>query len=200
ILLCFVVVGTLSLQEGIPREGIEKLLTHRQQTVRRIKARFLEALQTNNTGEVPEILYTTNMDIHTVLLEVEDKRMVLASYKQGRVGPECSWVMALPCVMYNSLETALVLLQKRAADNRKPNGKTLLHVACTVAHGDRGNVNKPSQSEDEDIPLHTAARLGIPELVALYISHGAQMDVVNSLQEMTLITAAFWNLDRPTST
>ena len=40
------------------------------------------------------------------------------------------------CVMYNYLETALVLLQKGAAVNRKPNGKTPLHVACTVAHGD----------------------------------------------------------------
>lgn len=40
------------------------------------------------------------------------------------------------CVMYNSLETALVLLQKGAAVNRKPNGKTPLHVACGVSNGD----------------------------------------------------------------
>ncbi|KAM9391141.1 ankyrin repeat and SOCS box protein 4 isoform 2-T2 [Salvelinus alpinus] len=120
--------------------AMEELLTPRQQTARQIKARFLEALQTNNVTEVLEILYTTNLDIDTVL-EVEDKRMVLASYKQG------------------------------------------------------GNVNKPSQSKDEETPLHTAARLGIPELVALYISHGAQVDAVNSLQETPLITAAFWALD-----
>ncbi|KAK6327837.1 ankyrin repeat and SOCS box protein 4 [Coregonus clupeaformis] len=219
---------------------MEQLLTSRQQTARQIKARFLEALQTNNVAEVLEILYTTNLDIDTVL-EVEDKRMVLASYKQGFWLPdyklECSWAMALHvCVMYNYLETALVLLQKGAAVNRKPNGKTPLHVACTVAHGDcvalllghgarvnslslsghtplhycitkesvecakqlilnGGDVNKPSQSKDEDTPLHTAARLGIPELVALYISHGAQVDAVNSLQETPLITAAFWALD-----
>lgn len=40
------------------------------------------------------------------------------------------------CVMYNALETALVLLQAGAAINRMPNGKTPLHVACTVSSGD----------------------------------------------------------------
>lgn len=40
------------------------------------------------------------------------------------------------CVMYNSLESALVLLQNGAAVNRMPNGKTPLHVACEVANSD----------------------------------------------------------------
>lgn len=40
------------------------------------------------------------------------------------------------CVMYNAVETALVLLQKGAAINRMPNGKTPLHVACEVSNGD----------------------------------------------------------------
>lgn len=40
------------------------------------------------------------------------------------------------CVMYNSLETALVLLQEGAAVNRMPNGKTPLHVACEVSNSD----------------------------------------------------------------
>ena len=71
-------------EEEKGRWAMEELLTPRQQTARQIKARFLEALQTNNVTEVLEILYTTNLDIDTVL-EVEDKRMILASYKQGRV-------------------------------------------------------------------------------------------------------------------
>ncbi|KAL0961882.1 hypothetical protein UPYG_G00332850 [Umbra pygmaea] len=219
---------------------MEQLLTPRQQIVWQIRAHFLEALRSNNVEEALEILQTNDLDIDTVL-EVEDKRMVLASYKQGYWLPdhklECSWAMAIHvCVMYNSLETALVLLQKGAAVNRKPNGKTPLHVACTVANADfvalllaygarvnslslsghtplhycvrkdsvdcakqlilnGGNVNKPSQNKNENSPLHTAARLGIPELVALYISHGAQVDAVNSLKETPLITAAFWAMD-----
>lgn len=50
---------------------------------------------------------------------------------------EKSWAMGLHvCVMYNALETALVLLQNGAAVNRMPNGKTPLHVACEVANSD----------------------------------------------------------------
>ncbi|XP_019905711.2 ankyrin repeat and SOCS box protein 4 isoform X2 [Esox lucius] len=216
------------------------LLTPRQRAIWRNKARFLEALRANDIAEALEILHTTHLDIDSVL-EVEDKRMVLASYKQGYWLPdhklECSWAMALHvCVLYNSLETALVLLQKGAAVNSKPNGKTPLHVACTVANADcvalllgygarvnslslsghtplhycigkdsvqcakqlilnGADVNKPSQNKDENTPLHTAARLGIPELVALYISHGARVDALNSLNETPLITAAFWAMD-----
>lgn len=50
---------------------------------------------------------------------------------------EKSWAMAIHvCVMYNAVETALVLLQKGAAINRMPNGKTPLHVACEVSNSD----------------------------------------------------------------
>lgn len=38
------------------------------------------------------------------------------------------------CVMYNAVETALVLLQKGAAINSMPNGKSPLHVACEVSN------------------------------------------------------------------
>lgn len=40
------------------------------------------------------------------------------------------------CMMHNAVESALVLLQRGAAVNRKPNGKTPLHVACEVSHAD----------------------------------------------------------------
>ncbi|XP_078146704.1 ankyrin repeat and SOCS box protein 4 [Centroberyx gerrardi] len=212
----------------------------RQLAAKQLKERFLKALQRNDTQEVLQILHTTNLDINTVL-EVEDRSMVLASYKQGYWLPgyklEKSWAMGLHvCVMYNAVETALVLLQEGAAVNRMPNGKTPLHVACEVsnadcaalllAHGARvnglslsghtplhycitresvdcakqlilkgGKVNMPSQNNDEDTPLHTAARFGIPELVALYLTHGASVDAFNSRQETPLITAAFWTLD-----
>ena len=53
----------------------------------------------------------------------------------------------------------------------------------------------PSQNSDEDTPLHTAARFGIPELAALYLSHGGHVDALNSRLETPLITAAFWALD-----
>lgn len=57
------------------------------------------------------------------------------------------------------------------------------------------NVNLPSHNNSEDTLLHTAARFGVPELVALYLAHGASVNAVNSLQETPLMTAAFWGFD-----
>ncbi|KAM3858435.1 ankyrin repeat and SOCS box protein 4 [Diretmus argenteus] len=104
------------------------------------KKQFLEALQMNDAQEVLKILHTTNLDINTVL-EVEDHSMVLASYKQGYWLPgyklEKSWAMCIHvCVMYNAMETGLMLIQEGAAVNRMPNGKTPLHVACEVSNAD----------------------------------------------------------------
>ncbi|KAL2080275.1 hypothetical protein ACEWY4_024068 [Coilia grayii] len=209
----------------------------REQALRQLKARFLRALQENDAEEVETILDTTSIDIDTVF-EVEDQNMVLASYKQGYWLPgyklESSWAMGIHvCMMHNSLECALVLLERGAAISRMPNGKTPLHVACEVSHGDcvallldhgaRANrislsghaalhycitkesldcarhlivrgaeVNMASQNNDEDTPLHTAARFGIPELTALYLSHGADINKGNARLETPLIVAAYW--------
>ncbi|XP_022069314.2 ankyrin repeat and SOCS box protein 4 [Acanthochromis polyacanthus] len=215
-------------------------LSPRQLAVKQLKQQFLVALQANNAQEVLKILHNGKLDIDTVL-EVDDPKMVLASYKQGYWLPgyklEKSWAMGIHvCVMYNALETALMLLEKGAAVNRMPNGKTPLHVACEVsnsdfvslllAHGAKVNslslsghtplhhctsresvdcakqlilkgakVNVTSHNNDEDTPLHKAARFGVPELVALFLAHGASVNAVNSLQETPLMTAAFWAFD-----
>lgn len=204
-----------------------------------LKTRFLDALMRNDAADIARILRTTSIDIDTVL-DVEDRDMVLASYKQGYWLPsyklETSWAMGLHvCMMYSALESAVVLLQNGAAVNRKPNGKTPLHVACTVASADcvgllldwgarinsmslsghtplhycitpesldcakllvlkGAKLNMPSE-EHEDTPLHTAARYGIPEMVAFYIAHGAAINAVNSYRETPLITAVFWAMD-----
>ena len=74
---------------------------------------------------------------------------------------DSSWATGVHvCVINNSLEAALVLLQQGAAVNRKPNGKTPLHVACEaskddcvtmlLAHGARVN----SVSLSGHTPLH----------------------------------------------
>lgn len=53
----------------------------------------------------------------------------------------------------------------------------------------------PSHDNNEETPLHRVARYGVPELLALYLSHGASVDAVNSFQETPLMTAAFWAFD-----
>lgn len=54
----------------------------RREAVNRLKTRFLEALTRNDAAEVAKILRTTSIDIDAVL-DVEDRDMILASYKQG---------------------------------------------------------------------------------------------------------------------
>lgn len=223
---------------GLAEED-NRTLSRREVADSLLKARFLEALTRNDALEVAKILRTTSIEIDTVL-DVEDRDMILASYKQGYWLPshklETSWAMGLHvCMMYNALESAIVLLQNGAAVNRKPNGKTPLHVACAVSNADcvgllldwgarinsmslsghtplhfcitqesldcakqlvlkGANINMPSE-ENQDTPLHTAARYGIPELVAFYIAHGADINAVNGCMETPLITAAFWAMD-----
>ncbi|MBN3298090.1 ASB4 protein, partial [Amia calva] len=212
----------------------------RSAVARVLKESFLQALQCNDFEKVRDILQNSAVDINTVF-EVEDKNMILASYKQGYWLPgyklESSWATGLHlCVMYGFVETALVLLEHKASLNGKPNGKTPLHVACEVSnsdcvavllsHGARVNsislsghaplhycitkasvdcakqlilkgadLSKQSDNVDGDTPLHTAARFGVPELTALYLTHGARVDEVNAHTETPLITAAFWALN-----
>ena len=54
----------------------------------------------------------------------------------------------------------------------------------------------PSDNNEEDTPLHRAARFGIPQLAALYLSSGAAVNAVNSHKETPLLTAAFWAFDQ----
>ncbi|XP_048848845.1 ankyrin repeat and SOCS box protein 4 isoform X2 [Brienomyrus brachyistius] len=211
----------------------------REEAERKLKARFLQALQCDDVDEVHRILHNTNIDIDGVF-DVEDRSMILASYKQGYWLPgyklESSWATGLHvCVMYNSLASGLALLGKGAAINRKPNGKTPLHVACEVSnsdfvtlllsHGARINsislsghtalhycitkesvdcakqlilkgamVDCCSENSEAERPLHTAARFGIPELVGLYLTHGANVNATNVYKETPLITATYWAL------
>lgn len=61
---------------------MEKKLCGRSQKTERLKERFLTALQHNDAAVVELMLQTTNIDINTIF-DVEDRTMVLASYKQG---------------------------------------------------------------------------------------------------------------------
>ncbi|XP_005299909.1 ankyrin repeat and SOCS box protein 4 [Chrysemys picta bellii] len=56
------------------------------------------------------------------------------------------------------------------------------------------NVNITTNNQDEETPLHTAVRFGIPELVAFYVDQGANVDAVNAHMETPLACAAYWAL------
>ncbi|XP_069504655.1 ankyrin repeat and SOCS box protein 4 [Ambystoma mexicanum] len=205
-----------------------------------VKRTFLQALQANDFVTLEDLLGQRAIDVDTVF-EVEDEKLVLASYKRGFWLPSykmtSSWATGLHIsAMLGHVESLLVLLRHNACINCRPNGKTPLHVACEVANVDclkilinhgakincftlgghtplhlcktlesipcakqliwRGaNVNIRTANEMEETPLHTVARLGIPELVAFYVDHGADVDSLNAELETPLGTAAYWTLE-----
>ncbi|XP_003222165.2 ankyrin repeat and SOCS box protein 4 [Anolis carolinensis] len=57
------------------------------------------------------------------------------------------------------------------------------------------DVNIRTNNQDEETPLHTVARCGIPEMVAFYVEHGALVDCVNAHRETPLAVAAYWALN-----
>ncbi|CAF87844.1 unnamed protein product, partial [Tetraodon nigroviridis] len=107
------------------------------------------------------------------------------------------------CEMSDADCVALLLAHGAKVNSLSLSGHTPLHYCITARSVDcakqlilKGlHVNAPSQNSSEDTPLHTAARFGIPELVALYLAHGASVDALNSQQETPLMTAAFWAFD-----
>ncbi|XP_036000915.1 ankyrin repeat and SOCS box protein 4 [Fundulus heteroclitus] len=107
------------------------------------------------------------------------------------------------CEVSSSDCVALLLAYGAKVDSLSLSGHTPLHYCITgeslgcaeqlILKG--AKVNAASQDNKEDTPLHTAARFGVPELVALLLAHGASVDARNALQETPLMTAAFWAFD-----
>ncbi|KAJ8403103.1 hypothetical protein AAFF_G00360190 [Aldrovandia affinis] len=175
----------------------------RSEAAKRLKARFLQALQRDDAQEVHEILYTTSIDIDTVF-EVEDRSRILASYKQGYWLPgyklESSWAMGLH--VSNCDFVTLLLNHGAKVNSVSLSGHSPLHYCITKESVDcakqlilkGAKTDKRSENNDEDTPLHTAARFGLPEHIALYTSHGANVDAMNARSETPLIMATFWAL------
>ncbi|TNN72166.1 Ankyrin repeat and SOCS box protein 4 [Liparis tanakae] len=107
------------------------------------------------------------------------------------------------CELSNGDCVALLLAHRAKVNSRSLSGHTPLHYCITKESVDcakqlilkGANLDMPSNNNEEDTPLHTAARFGIPELVAIYLANGASVDAVNSLQETPLMTACFWAFD-----
>nr|XP_056713774.1 ankyrin repeat and SOCS box protein 4 [Euleptes europaea] len=70
---------------------------------------------------------------------------------------------------------------------------TKLSIPCAQQLIWRGaDVNIKTNNQDEETPLHTVTRFGIPEMVAFYIEQGATVDSVNAHRETPLAYATYW--------
>ncbi|XP_029369325.1 ankyrin repeat and SOCS box protein 4 isoform X2 [Echeneis naucrates] len=145
------------------------------------------------------------MGIHVCMMygAVETALVLLQEGAAVNRMPNGKTPLHVACDVSNSDCVMLLLAHGAKISSLSLSGHTALHYCITRESVDcakqlilkGADVNMPSNNNDEDTPLHTAARFAVPELVALYLAHGASVDAVNSFQETPLMTAAFWAFD-----
>ncbi|XP_031710000.1 ankyrin repeat and SOCS box protein 4 [Anarrhichthys ocellatus] len=145
------------------------------------------------------------MGIHVCVMcnAVETALVLLQEGAAINQTPNGKTPLHVACEVSNGDCVALLLAHRAKVNSLSLSGHTPLQYCITRESVDcakqlilkGANVDMPSQNNEEDTPLHTAARFGIPELIALYLAHGASVNAVNSLQETPLMTACFWSFD-----
>ncbi|KAM4029580.1 ankyrin repeat and SOCS box protein 4 [Anomaloglossus baeobatrachus] len=145
------------------------------------------------------------MGVHiTAMLGHLESLLVLLGHKASiNSKPNGKTPLHVACVVGN-LDCVKILIEHGAKLNSfSVSGHTALHYCRTresrrcakelVWHG--ADVNLQSDDHALETPLHTAARLGLPDLIPFYVNHGAIVDSFNSTLETPLATAAYWALD-----
>uniref|UniRef100_A0A3Q2Z9I8 Protein phosphatase 1, regulatory subunit 9A n=1 Tax=Kryptolebias marmoratus TaxID=37003 RepID=A0A3Q2Z9I8_KRYMA len=145
------------------------------------------------------------MGIHVCVMHhaVETALVLLENGAAINRMPNGKTPLHVACEVSNGDCVALLLAHGAKVNCLSLSGHTPLHHCTTRESVDcakqlilkGAKVNMASHNNDEDTPLHTAARFGVPELVALFLVHGASVNALNSLRETPLMTAAFWAFD-----
>ncbi|XP_029444784.1 ankyrin repeat and SOCS box protein 4 [Rhinatrema bivittatum] len=147
--------------------------------------------------------WATGLHISVMLGHVESLSVLLDHKATINCRPNGKTPLHVACEVAN-VECIKILLNRGAKVNCFTlSGHAPLHL-CTTEESVpcakeliwRGaNVNLQTNNEIEETPLHTAARMAIPELVALYVRQGAVVDSVNAHMETPLACASYWALN-----
>ncbi|KAG2465004.1 ASB4 protein, partial [Polypterus senegalus] len=133
-----------------------------------------------------------------------ESALVLIEHKASiNSRPNGKTPLHVACEVSNGDSVALLLNHGAKINSFSMSGHTPLHycitkesAACAKQLLWKGaKLDIHSDNRDADTPLHTAARFGIPELLSMYVTHGANVDSANGHMETPLITAAFWALN-----
>ncbi|CAM4533013.1 ankyrin repeat and SOCS box protein 4 [Caretta caretta] len=146
--------------------------------------------------------WATGLHISTLYGHLESLMVLLDHKAAVNYKPNGKAAIHVACDVAN-VECLMILCNHGANINCfSLSGHAPLHFCTTKASVPcaqqliwRGaNVNITTNNQDEETPLHTAARFGIPELVAFYVDQGANVDAVNAHMETPLASAAYWAL------
>ncbi|KAM4705465.1 ankyrin repeat and SOCS box protein 4 [Rhinophrynus dorsalis] len=147
--------------------------------------------------------WATGLHITVMLGHLESLLVLLEHHASVNSRPNGKTPLHVACEVAN-LDCLKILISHGAKLNSfSVSGLAPLHYCSTkdsvncakelVWSG--ANVNLQANNEMEETPLHTACRVGIPELVAFYVNHGAIVDSANAYLETPLSTAAYWALN-----
>ncbi|RXM32253.1 Ankyrin repeat and SOCS box protein 4 [Acipenser ruthenus] len=148
--------------------------------------------------------FATGLHICAMYGYLESALVLLEHNASINSKPNGKTPLHVACEVSNSDSVALLLNHGAKVNSFSLSGHTPLHY-CTTKEATAcakqliwkgANLDVHSKNNDEDTPLHTAARFGLPELLALYVSSGANVDSINSHMETPLITATFWALNQ----
>ncbi|XP_028672896.1 ankyrin repeat and SOCS box protein 4 [Erpetoichthys calabaricus] len=150
-----------------------------------------------------ESSWATGLHICVMYGYVESALVLIEHKASINSRPNGKTPLHVACEVSNGDSVALLLNHGAKINSFSMSGHTPLHycitkesTACAKQLLWKGaNLDIHSDNRDADTPLHTAARFGIPELISMYVAHGASVDSVNGHMETPLITAAFWALN-----
>ncbi|XP_028927150.1 ankyrin repeat and SOCS box protein 4 [Ornithorhynchus anatinus] len=146
--------------------------------------------------------WATGVHLAVLLGHVESLRLLLAHRAAANCQPNGKTPLHVACRVANA-DCVQVLCDHGALPDRfSLAGLAPLHtctapssVPCAKQLVWRGAcVNLKSNNQDEETPLHTAARCGLPDLVSFYMEHGALVDSLNAHLETPLALATHWAL------
>ncbi|XP_077127742.1 ankyrin repeat and SOCS box protein 4 [Ranitomeya variabilis] len=147
--------------------------------------------------------WATGLHITVMLGHLESLLVLLEHNASINSKPNGKTPLHVACVVAN-LDCVKILIGHGAKLNPfSVSGHTPLHY-CRTRESLRcakelvwsgADVNLQSDDNALETPLHTAARIGMPELIAFYVNHGAIVDSFNSILETPLSTAAYWALN-----
>ncbi|XP_072910295.1 ankyrin repeat and SOCS box protein 4 [Hemitrygon akajei] len=147
--------------------------------------------------------WTAGLHLAVMLGNLESITVLLNNDAGIDYQPNGKTPLHVACEVNNRDCVSMLLRHGAKVNSYSMSGHTPLHLCKTKTSiscaklliWNGAKLNAQAENDYKETPLHTAVRFGVPELVALYVDHGADVNSVNIYLETPLITAIYWALD-----